>query len=143
MASPKTKSMFRTRKTQNPDLEARISQLALPLAPLVQLTSGQVHPSFPTTLLHYHLLTDAELEELAHFYHQRTPCALTAQYPKPMNWKAGLTVNEKKRKWGRFMGLGGCESPVVLKTEEEIWEEARRARMVEDEEMWKRKRGWY
>jgi hypothetical protein len=135
--------MFSSCKTQNPDLQAKISQLALPLAPLVQLTSGQIHPSFPPTLLHYHLLTDAELEDLAHFYHQRTPCALTTHYPKPMNWKAGLTVDEKKRKWGRFMGLRGCESPVVMKTEEEIWAEARRARLEEDEEMWKRKREWY
>lgn len=136
--------MFATRRTQNPGLQAKISQLVLPLAPLVQLTSGQVHPSFPITLLHYHLLTDVELEELAHFYHQRTPCALTGHYPKPMNWRAGLTVNEKKRKWGRFMGLKGCESPVLLKTEEQIWEEARRARLVEEEdEMWRRKREWY
>lgn len=41
------------------------------------------------------------------------------------------------------MGLRGCESPMALKAEEEIWEEARRARMVEDEEMCKRKKGWY
>lgn len=60
-----------------------------------------------------------------------------------MNWKAGLTVIEKKRKWGRFVGLRGCESPVVVKTEEEIWEEARKARLAEDEELWKRKREWY
>lgn len=40
------------------------------------------------------------------------------------------------------MGLRGCESPVVVKTEEEIWEEARRARLLE-EEMWRRKREWY
>jgi hypothetical protein len=142
MATPTTKKMF-SRKILNPDLQTKISQLALPLAPFVQLTSGQVHPSFPPTLLHYHLLTSAELEDLAHFYHQRTPCALTAHYPKPMNWKAGLTINEKRRKWGRFMGLRGCESPVVVKTEEEIWEEARRARLAEEEEMWKRKRDWY
>jgi hypothetical protein len=142
MATPTTRTMFSSRKTPNPDLQAKISQLALPLAPLVQLTSGRVHPSFPPTLLHYHLLTDAELDDLAHFYHQRTPCALTAQYPKPVDWKAGLTVGEKKRKWGWFMGLRGCQSPVVVKSEEEIWAEARRARLVE-EEMWKRKREWY
>jgi hypothetical protein len=143
MVTLTTKTTFSSRKTQNADLRAKVSQLALPLAPLVQLSSGRVHPSFPQTLLRYHLLTDAELEDLAHFYHQRTPCALTSHYPKPMNWKQGLTVNEKKRKWGRFMGLRGCESPVVVKTEEEIWEEARGARLVEEEEMWRRKREWY
>jgi hypothetical protein len=134
--------MFASRKNQNPELQARIQQLALPLAPLVQLTSGQAHPAFPATILHYYLLTDAELEDLAHFYHQRTPCTWTAHYPKPMNWRDGLTIEEKRRKWARFMGLRGCESPAVLKTEEEIWREARAARMAE-EEMWRRKREWY
>lgn len=132
-----------SRKNRNPELQAKIQQLALPLAPLVQVTSGQVHPSFPATLLHYYLLVDAELEELAHFYHQRTPSVWTSQYPKPMNWEKGLTIEEKRRKWGRFMGLRGCESPVIPKTEEEIWREARAARLAEEEEMWRRKREWY
>ncbi len=134
-----------SRKVQNPALEAKIANLALRLVPLVRFTTGQVHPSFPKTLLHYHLLTDAELEGLAHFYHQRTPSMYTEFYPKPMNWKQGLSIAEKRRKFGKFCGLRGCDSPV--KTEEEmqkeIWEAARRARESEEEEMWRRKRQWF
>ncbi len=63
----------------------KLEQMALPLAPLVQLTTGDVHPAFPQTLLNFWLLTDAQLEELAHFYHQRTPCRYTFHYPCPIN----------------------------------------------------------
>jgi len=63
----------------------KLQQMALPLAPLVQLTTGEVHPAFPGTLLNFWLLTDAQLEELAHFYHQRTPCRYTFHYPCPIN----------------------------------------------------------
>lgn len=85
-----------------------------------------------------------------------------------MNWREGLTIEEKRRKLGNFIGLRGCESPVQtrfefdfgfemedgdvqcavdeclrVKTEEQIWEEARRAREgAEDEVMiWRRKMG--
>lgn len=44
---------------------------------------------------------------------------------------------------GRFIGLRGCESPFVVKTEEDILEDARRARDSEDSEMWQRKMQWY
>lgn len=60
-----------------------------------------------------------------------------------MNWRAGLTIDEKRRKWGKFIGLRGCDTPFVLKTEEEIWEEAKAARAEEEEEIWKRKNRGY
>ena len=62
---------------RNPALAAKIAQLSLPLAPLVSLPSGQVHPSFPKTLLSFWLLTTDQLDELAHFYHQRTPSTVS------------------------------------------------------------------
>ncbi|KAI0482806.1 hypothetical protein GGR56DRAFT_208309 [Xylariaceae sp. FL0804] len=92
---------------------AKLSQMALPLAPLVQLTTGAVHPHFPASLLGFWLLTDAQLEELAHFYHQRTPCRWTACYPCPVPWSSDLPLEDKRRRLGRFIGLRGCESPVL------------------------------
>ena len=126
--------------------QQKLDQMRLTLAPLVQLTSGEIHSAFPSTLLSFWLLTDQQLEQLASFYHQRTPCPWTSRYPCPVSWpREGLSVEDKRRKIGRFIGLRGCESPVVrayLKTEEEIAEDARRARLAEEEEV-RRKMRWY
>ncbi|KAK3299013.1 uncharacterized protein B0H64DRAFT_386880 [Chaetomium fimeti] len=113
--------------------------MSLQLAPLVQLTTGTIHPAFPRTLLAFWLLTDDQLDALAHFYHQRTPCRWTRQYPCPVAWPPGLGLEEKRRKLGRFIGLRGCETPigeliergvveVLGRTEAEILEAARRER---------------
>jgi hypothetical protein len=126
---------------RSPALQAKICQMALPLAPLVRLTTGDIHPYFPSTLLNFWLLTSDQLDELAHFYHQRTPSVWSAHYPCPVVWGSGLTLEEKRRKIGRFIGLSGCESPV--KTESQILEEARRLRGQQEKEMWNRKLRWY
>ncbi|KAK4158129.1 origin recognition complex subunit 3 N-terminus-domain-containing protein [Chaetomidium leptoderma] len=146
------------RAATNPAFHAKLSQMTLQLAPLVQLTTGAIHPSFPRTLLAFWLLTDAQLDALAHFYHQRTPGPWTRQYPCPVSWPAGLGLEEKRRKLGRFIGLRGCDSPslgvVVLengvgemlgRTEEEIVEGARRERVRRGEEVEevRRKMGWF
>ncbi|KAI1132059.1 hypothetical protein F5Y10DRAFT_284569 [Nemania abortiva] len=136
------------RAASNAAFREKLEQMALPLAPLVQLTTGEIHPAFPGTLLNFWLLTDAELEELAHFYHQRTPSRYTFHYPCPINWSSDVPLEEKRRKIGRFIGLRGCESPVRQslnrpKTEDEIMEEARRARIAEEDEIWRRKLHWY
>lgn len=118
-----------------PAFSQKLTQLRLPLAPLVRLTTGTVHPRFPSTLLHFWLLTDAELDSLATFYHQRAPTsAWTTRYPCPVSWpRTGLGIEDKRRKMGRFIGLRGCESPVGAAarwagSEEEVWEAARRDR---------------
>ncbi|RSL38038.1 hypothetical protein CEP53_015237, partial [Fusarium sp. AF-6] len=59
-------------------------------------------------------------------------------YPCPITWSSELPLEEKRRKMGKFIGLRGCDSPILLKSEEEILDEARRARLTE-EEMWRRK----
>ncbi|KAI1759747.1 hypothetical protein GGR53DRAFT_123346 [Hypoxylon sp. FL1150] len=123
--------------------QAKLQQMALPLAPLVQLTTGEIHPAFPGTLLNFWLLTDAELEELAHFYHQRTPCQWTFHYPCPIAWSSDMPLEEKRRRIGRFIGLRGCETPIRVKSEQELQEEARQARIRDEEEMWRRKLRWY
>lgn len=134
--------MLSTRTNKNPALKAKIEQMALPLAPLVRLTTGQVHPAFPLTLLNFWLLNSEQLDDLAHFYHQRTPSDWSAHYPCPVIWGKNLTLEEKRRKLGRFIGLRGCESPI--KTEEMIIEEVRRrVHEAEEEEMLGRKAKWY
>ncbi|KAI1345140.1 hypothetical protein F5Y15DRAFT_18550 [Xylariaceae sp. FL0016] len=131
------------RSVKDAAFREKLRQMALPLSPLVQLTTGEVHPAFPGTLLNFWLLTDSELEELAHFYHQRTPCRWTLHYPCPITWSSDMTLEEKRRRIGRFIGLRGCETPIRVRSEEEIMEEARRARLAEEDEMWRRKLHWY
>lgn len=137
-------SLTTKKSARSPAFAKKLSEMALPLAPLVQLTTGRVHPSFPSTLLRFWLLTDAELEGLAHFYHQRTPCRWTFHYPCPVAWDQGLALEEKRRRIGKFIGLRGCETPVRVRSEDEIMEEARRAREREEEdEVWRKKLHWY
>lgn len=93
------------RGAKSPAFREKLRQMTLPLAPLVQMTTGAVHPAFPTTLLKFWLLTETQLDDLAHFYHQRTPGPWTSQYPCPITWPAGLKVEEKRRKMGKFIGL--------------------------------------
>ena len=152
-----TPSFGSHRGIKNPALHEKLRHMALPLAPLVQITTGTTHPAFPATLLNFWLLTDTELEELAAFYHQRTPSRWSRQYPCPVTWNSDAGLETKRRRLGRFIGLRNCHSPlagedsdgrdsggaVVIKTEEEILEEARRAREMNEDEMWKRKLPWY
>ncbi|KAH7364578.1 hypothetical protein BKA65DRAFT_573011 [Rhexocercosporidium sp. MPI-PUGE-AT-0058] len=131
-------------RERNPALDAKIKQMALPLAPLVRLTTGEVHPVFPSTLLNFWLLTSEQCDELAHFYHQRTPSVYTTHYPCPIQWRTDATLEEKRRRIGRFIGLRGCESPVRVLTEEEIRRSVQeeRERAMEEERM-RGKTRWY
>lgn len=129
---------------RNPPLAHKLHQIALPLSPLVQLTTGAVHPHFPRTVLHFWLLTEAQLESLASFYHQRSPSPWSAQYPCPVVWRSDLPLEEKRRRMGKFIGLRGCDSPPdvaavigALRSEDDIADEARLA--AADDEMWRRK----
>ena len=110
-------------------------------------------------ILNFWLLTDDQLEDLAHFYHQRTPGPWTRHYPCPVPWSSSMGLEDKRRRIGRFIGLRGCETPVVrdaemaegegwdrrFKSEEELLEEARRARIAYEngEEAMRRKMGWH
>jgi len=149
---------------QHPTRKRTLHHLRRPLAPLVSITTGTSHPSFPPTLLHYHLLTAAELDTLAHYYHQRTPSEHSFGYPLPVlgRWHAassptstsspytstfagsspsateqallqqvetivsdGVERDEKqteakRRRFGRFCGLRGCESPGMGEGDEDV-----------------------
>jgi hypothetical protein len=132
-------TLMKRRMARKPELKRKLRDMSIQLSPLVQITTGLVHPSFPRKMIQFWLLTDRELEDMAHFYHQRTPSAWSSQYPCPITWNSNLSLEEKRRKLGKFIGLRGCETPKWLKTEEDIAEEARLARIAEEEEMWKRK----
>ncbi|KAI1637404.1 hypothetical protein F4809DRAFT_605151 [Biscogniauxia mediterranea] len=152
---PTSSMLGQRRAAKNAAFAEKLQQMALPLAPLVQLTTGEVHAAFPRTLLSFWLLTDPELEALAHFYHQRTPSRYTFHYPCPIaSWSSDLPLEEKRRKIGRFIGLRGCQTPTTTTTttasalrprsEDELLDEARRARLAaEEDEAWRRKLPWY
>lgn len=73
-------------RPNNAALTQKIATLQLELAPLLPLPSGPPHPAFPKTLLAFHLLTEDELDSIAHHYHQSTPGPWTQHYPALMNW---------------------------------------------------------
>lgn len=147
------------RKRARPNLEPIFTRLRFPLAALHPLPDGPPHPAFPKTLLAYHLLSEETLNNLAHYYHQipnpNSPTIWLYSYPSYMNWDgaffehlkevkgAEVMINVKRRKFGKFIGLRGCETPV-----EELEEKARWLRKREeltlksdDAAFWGR-RGW-
>ncbi|KAL9093849.1 MAG: hypothetical protein Q9165_003772 [Trypethelium subeluteriae] len=111
---------------RSPDLAKKINQLRLNLAPIVLMPSGPAHPDYPKTILHFFLLTEEQLDSIAHYYHQSTPTIWTNSYPAPMNWDAAFFARQagtgvlsdekrveiKRRKLGKFIGIRGCETPV-------------------------------
>ncbi|PQE27189.1 beta-xylosidase protein [Rutstroemia sp. NJR-2017a WRK4] len=131
----------------NPALADKLESMALPLHPLVRLTTGEFHPAFPVSLLNFWLLTSEELDDLAHFYHQRTPSAWTAMYPCPVRWNRHAGLEEKRRKLGKFIGLRGCDTPIgeLVESVGEIERKVREERWRKDEEekMMRDKTRWY
>ncbi|CAK7239677.1 MAG: hypothetical protein STHCBS139747_001112 [Sporothrix thermara] len=105
-------SLAARRMARRPALEAKLQHMAQTLQPLVHAATGDVHPYFPLTIVQFWLLSDEQLDALASFYHQRTPHALKQCYPCPVSWpRRGLTLEDKRRKFARFIGLRGCETP--------------------------------
>ena len=113
--------------SRNPALAKKIQSLQLKIAPMVPMPDGgRPHSSYPKTILHFWLLTEAQLDSIAHYYHQSTPGAYTNSYPATMNWDsaffARLAATErlsseqriamKRRKLGKFIGLRNCDTPI-------------------------------
>lgn len=107
-------------------LLASIKHLATPLIPLISVVTGLPHPEFPVSLLQYHLLTHSQLDSLARWYHQTTDSgperamypavirkAWTTTLPEDDDGEDQVDLEVKRRRFGRFIGLRGCESPVV------------------------------
>ncbi|KIW54108.1 hypothetical protein PV05_06492 [Exophiala xenobiotica] len=138
-----------------------VEHLRAPLVPLISVTNGLPHPSFPTSLLQYHLLTHNQLDSMARWYHQVEPPvdetfmypawipAWTSMHPSgaPRNavldeeapghhsaHDGDVDLETKRRRFGRFIGLRGCESPASTGPEGESPDEL--ARRMERE--WRR-----
>lgn len=155
-------SISPTTQNRNREIQARIAHLARPLVPLVSVVTGASHPSFPTCLLQYQLLTHEQLDDLARWYHQTEHGgACRWAYPCPIGYgkvwigagqdtDANIDLQTKRRRWGRFIGLRGCESPVVSGEEieelearmEREWREAMRLAREMDAAKEKMGRGW-
>lgn len=95
--------------------------------------TGLQHTDFPRTLLSFHLLTSAQLDELARHYHQVwPPVPATFYYPMRIPaWVAQVDgqmqpgrvdLETKRRRFGRFIGLRGCESPVLDEGKGKGWD---------------------
>ena len=109
--------------------------MRLTLAPIYPLPDGPPHPAYPKSLLQYWLLTESQLDSLAAYYHQLSPTSeWRTHYPASMNWdrdflaqpnmqmsreeRAACLPDEdriaiKRRMFGKFIGLRGCETPLV------------------------------
>lgn len=131
---PRMSNLWQRRAASNPAFGAKLAEMGTTLSPILHIATGEVHPRFPKTMLHFWLLVDEELEDLAHFYHQRTPSEHTAHYPCVVAWHSDFPLEHKRRMFGRFIGLRGCESPW---DEETISANARRA--ARTDEAWNRK----
>lgn len=97
-------------RPNNQALSKKIATLQLELAPLVPLPSGPPHPAFPKTLLAFHLLTEDELDSIAHHYHQSTPGPWTQHYPELMNWDKEFLAKPRESLPGKKSVVGGGAS---------------------------------
>jgi hypothetical protein len=91
-------------RPNNAALTQKIATLQLELAPLVPLPTGPPHPAFPKTLLAFHLLTEDELDSIAHHYHQSTPGPWTQHYPALMNWDKDFLARNNTDSTGKGKG---------------------------------------
>lgn len=116
---------------RNPQLAEKISHMRLNIAPIVHVETGIPPAQFPSTMLELFLLTEPQLDEMARYYSQSTPSALTHCYPQTMNWdqpfpakpQDGESVPEdcrlsdyerlkvKMRMFARFIGMKGADTP--------------------------------
>ncbi|KAL4902565.1 hypothetical protein BDW74DRAFT_158035 [Aspergillus multicolor] len=110
------------------DFKDKIASLSRKLHPLVSYSTNRTHPYFPKSILSFNLLTSAQLDALAlHFHQVYPPSRETFRYPLPVKpWLTtngfvrdlGVDVEVKRRRFGRFIGLRGCESPVRAESQE-------------------------
>ncbi|ORY09454.1 hypothetical protein BCR34DRAFT_487227 [Clohesyomyces aquaticus] len=116
---------------RNPKLAAKIAQMRLTIAPIVHVLSGQSPPEFPSTMLELFLLTEDQLDAMAHYYSQVTPDGFTFNYPQTMDWNRPLLgkpepgeigdercrlsdyerLRIKMRMFARFIGMRGADTP--------------------------------
>ena len=117
---------------RNPALAAKLQQMRLKIAPIVNVANGLPPSTFPSTMLHLFLLTEKDLDLMAEYYSQTnpnpTPTSLTFAYPSTMDWNRELLqvdptlpancqlsdeerLKIKMRMFARFIGMRGAETP--------------------------------
>ena len=103
---------------RNSTLAKKITTLQLRLAPLVPLPTGPPHPAFPKTLMAFHLLTEEELDSIAHYYHQSTPGPWSNHYPANMNWDKDFLAKPTQSAVSKSVSKRHSRS---LSQEEKVW----------------------
>lgn len=106
MGSPVNMSLFKY-KLQN---------LATRIVPFYRIPDGLPHPYFPRTILHFWLLNEEQLNEIAAYYSQAVPDEFTYMYPTIMKWDQATfaemgeyeRLSIKRQQLGRFIGLSSC-----------------------------------
>lgn len=135
MAALQVQNQSQRGQRPKPNLAPIVTRMQYPLAPLHPLPEGAPHPSFPATILAYHLLTEEQCDSIARYYHQlvSSPCVWTGGYPTTMDWDDEFIEHIgqiqghqakhdiKRRKIGRFIGLRGCDTPTEEQEEHERW----------------------
>lgn len=134
--SPRTEECF---SRTHPSFHPVLRHLRTPLCPLVSSTTGLQHSDFPRSLLSFHLLTSAQLDNLARHFHQVwPPLPATTSYPVTVQAWLGtdgsgqVDLSTKRRRFGRFIGLRGCESPVRDRAPETAWSSSKKAKAKAD-----------
>ncbi|KAH7123769.1 hypothetical protein B0J11DRAFT_321091 [Dendryphion nanum] len=117
--------------TRNTKLAEKISQMRLEIAPIVHVETGVPPPEFPSTMLELFLLTEDQLDTMAHYYAQITPNHTTRMYPQTMDWDRPILARPregdytpencklndyerlkiKMRMFAQFIGMRGAETP--------------------------------
>ena len=126
---PKLRLVVRKKSLEdrNPELALKISQMQLTIAPILHVASGKPAPDYPSIMLDLFLLTESQLDALAHYYSQVTPDDLTYRYPQTMKWDQPFfdknpalpencrlsnleRLKIKTRMLARFIGMRGAET---------------------------------
>ncbi|KAJ5306696.1 hypothetical protein PENANT_c003G10504 [Penicillium antarcticum] len=107
------------RNQVHPYFQPVLDHLQQRLSPLVSVTTEEYHPDFPETLLAYNVLTMEQLDDLARHFHQvYPPLPVSKKYPFPIQpWigtpgEKDVDLETRRRRFGKFIGLQGCESPI-------------------------------
>ncbi|KAI2785877.1 hypothetical protein POX_h09639 [Penicillium oxalicum] len=116
-----------------PTLIQTLTVLSTPLTPLIHILTGHPHPEFPLTRLALSLLTSAQLDRLAEYYHQVYPAVPeTHLYPCPMRAWLGapdeewVGIEEKRGRFAGFIGVFGVDYERVgereIRVDRSLWD---------------------
>jgi hypothetical protein len=104
--NPSDQPVRRTVLHTHADLAMCVGFMRRPITPIHQQGTGLIHPDFPTTVGAMALMTEAQMDSMAEFYHQTGYSEWWLQYPSPMVWRRDEdNVWLKRRKMSEFIGI--------------------------------------